>query len=169
MRGKAAIPHCDFTLGWLEQSVEVLASISLQTHTRRRRIKKEKKKRQTHEMRYSLRKSHSKQSAPHPLHGIQENISYSWTLHLTWYNHILTFMFLIFTSLQIKCLGLSLSVRACTVDCPYTTYTDNTFSIALRLQFYFAKGDSLKAFFFKFTVWNRKVPFNLFLRVCSFT
>lgn len=80
MRGKAAIPHCDFTLGWLEQSVEVLASISLQTHTRRRRIKKEKKKRQTHEMRYSLRKSHSKQSAP--LHGILENISWPYQLFL---------------------------------------------------------------------------------------
>lgn len=29
----AAVPHCDFTLGWLEQSVEGLASISLQTRT----------------------------------------------------------------------------------------------------------------------------------------
>ncbi len=96
IRGKAAIPHCDFTLGWLEQSVDGLASSSLQTHIGRRGIKKEKKKRQTHEMRYSLRKAiPNSQPSPSPwytghtgktCHG---TISNSYSLYLTRYNHIL--------------------------------------------------------------------------------
>jgi len=79
MRGKAAIPHCDFTLGWLEQSVEVFSKYFI---TNTHKEEKNKKKGQTHEMKYSLIKSHSKQSAPHPLHGILENISWQCQLFL---------------------------------------------------------------------------------------
>ncbi len=89
IRGKAAIPHCDFTLGWLEQSVEGLASSSLQTHIGRRGIKKENL------MKWDIHSEKPFQTvSPHPLHGntgkiCHGTISNSYSLYLTRYNHIL--------------------------------------------------------------------------------
>lgn len=75
---KAAIPHCDFTLGWLEQSVEGLASISLQnTHGEEKNTKRKKINKQDKLMKWDIHSEKPFQTvSPHALHGILRNISW---------------------------------------------------------------------------------------------